>query len=119
MVAKAHEEMRDLMTEHITNTDRMNTFLSALSDNRYNLNKNQRKEIIKLYGIASEIFEDSLVTFVHKIIMHLQKLLKENLDFIHYSIASSLGKIVFNITSRIQNSEELLDQTNLILRILF
>ena len=53
------------MSEHITNTDRMNAFLSALSsENKYNLNQNKRKEIIKLYGIAAEIFEDSLTTFV-------------------------------------------------------
>ena len=66
MVYKAHEEMKDLMTEHITNTDRMNAFLSALStsDTKYNSNKGQRKEIIKLYGIAAEIFEESLNTFV-------------------------------------------------------
>ena len=28
----AHDEVRELMTEHITNTDRMNAFLFALSE---------------------------------------------------------------------------------------
>ena len=66
MIYKAHEEIKDLMTEHITNTDRMNAFLSALSmsDTKYNTNKGHRKEIIKIYGIAAEIFEESLMTFV-------------------------------------------------------
>lgn len=79
MVQKANEEIRDLMTEHITNTDRMNTLLSAFgNDTKYNLNKNQRKEIIKLYGVAAEIFEESLTTFVPKLVLLFQKLLKEN-----------------------------------------
>lgn len=53
------------MTEHITNTDRMNAFLAALaSDNRYNVNQQQRKEIVKVYGAAAEIFEESLLSFV-------------------------------------------------------
>lgn len=28
----AHDEIKELMTEHITNTDRMNAFLYALSE---------------------------------------------------------------------------------------
>lgn len=71
MVPKAHEEMRDLMIEHITNTDRMNAFLGAVADNRYNTSKNQRKEVVKLYGIATEIFEESLCTFSGKIILFI------------------------------------------------
>jgi hypothetical protein len=31
LVAKAHEELSDLMSEHITNSDRMNAFLAALA----------------------------------------------------------------------------------------
>ena len=88
MVFKAQEEMRDLMTEHITNSDRMNVFLTALSsENKYSINANQRKEIVKLYGVAAEIFEDSLSSFVIKMISFLIKLLKENQDYIHYSIS--------------------------------
>ena len=30
-VSQAKEELHELMTEHIINTDRMNTFLAALS----------------------------------------------------------------------------------------
>lgn len=94
--------MRDLMTEHITNTDRMNALFAALaSENRYNINQNQRKEIVKLYGVAAEIFEESLLSFVQKIIMYLQKLMKENHDFLHSTIAQSVGKVVRYIVCRI------------------
>jgi hypothetical protein len=51
--------MVDLMTEHITNTDRMNTFLSSITNEKVH-NKNQRREMIKLYGTAASIFEESL-----------------------------------------------------------
>jgi len=79
MVQKAHEEMKDLMTEHITNSDRMNALFNALaSDTKYNINRNQRKEIVKLFGVAAEIFEESLSTFVSKVVTLLQKLLKES-----------------------------------------
>jgi hypothetical protein len=30
-VAKAHEEMHDLMSEHVTNSDRMNSLLGAFA----------------------------------------------------------------------------------------
>jgi len=71
------------MTEHIINTDRMNTFLAALAGQSSAISmqggsggtsqlitseKNRRKEMIKVFGEAAEIFEESLVTFVPKII---------------------------------------------------
>ena len=120
MISKAHEEMRDLMSEHITNTDRMNALLSSLAnDTKYNLNKNQRKEIIKLFGVAAEIFEESLITFVPKLVLLFQKLLKECLDYLHHSIAWSLGKVIFFITSKIQSIEEGSHQTNQVLKQLY
>lgn len=50
------------MTEHITNTERMTALFAALAQT--DGSKTQRREIIKLYGVSSEIFEDSLVGFV-------------------------------------------------------
>jgi len=37
----------------------------------------QKKEYIKLYGVAAEIFEDSLIPFLVKILGSMQKRLKE------------------------------------------
>lgn len=85
-VPQAKEELNELMTEHIINTDRMNTFLAALTG-LTNMNistqggsggtsqliaseKNRRKEMIKIYGEAAEIFEESLITFVSKIVQY-------------------------------------------------
>ena len=103
-MAQAHEDMQDLMLEHITNSDRMNAFLSFLTQEGNKSApgyKNQRKEMIKLYGTAAEIYEESLITFVQKIVLFLQKLLKQNEPHYHQAIAWSLGKIVQHVTSKI------------------
>lgn len=65
------------MTENITNTDRMNAFLFALSESNEHMKPNHKKELIKLYSVAAEIFEDSLIPFLPKILTYLQRKLKE------------------------------------------
>lgn len=56
----AHDEIRELMTEHITNTDRMNVFLLQISETTELMKVSQKKELIKLYAEAAEIFEEAL-----------------------------------------------------------
>jgi hypothetical protein len=67
----AHDEIRELMTEHITNTDRMNSFLLMLSEFNDHMKPNQKKEMIKLYGEAAEVFEESLLPFMPKVLGYL------------------------------------------------
>lgn len=43
------------------------------------------------------------------------KLLKENQEFLHYSISNSTGKIIKNIISKNPNIEEVLKQTDMII----
>ena len=62
--------------------------------------------MIKLYGIAAEIYEEALITFVQKIVLYLQKLLKENEPHYHQSIAQSLGKLVRHVTSQLGTASE-------------
>lgn len=59
------------MTEHITNTDRMNAFLFALSESNEYMKPNHKKELIKIYGISAEIFEEALIPFMPKILSYL------------------------------------------------
>ena len=119
------------MTEHVINTDRMNTFLAALSGLNNNIStqggsggtsqlitseKNRRKEMIKVYGEAAEIFEESLITFVPKIVQYFQKILKETEQLYHVPVAQSLGKLIFCVVSKIEHEDDKLDQTKQILR---
>jgi hypothetical protein len=41
-IATATEELRELMTEHITNTDRMNTFLYHINEQTDHLGSTQK-----------------------------------------------------------------------------
>jgi hypothetical protein len=65
------------MTEHITNTDRMNAFLFMIQEHNEHMKINHRKELIKLYGNAAEIFEEALLPFFPKIQSFLERKLKE------------------------------------------
>ena len=55
------------MTEHITNTERMNAFLFLLQEHNEHMKINHRRELLKIYGSAAEIFEEALVPFLPKI----------------------------------------------------
>ena len=59
------------MTEHITNTDRMNAFLFMLTEHNDHMKPNHKKDLIKVYGTASEIFEEALVPFMPKVLTYL------------------------------------------------
>ena len=65
------------MTTDITDNDRMNCFLSAISDSNEHMKPQQKKEQIKIFGIAAEIFEEALIPFLPKVLATLQKKLKE------------------------------------------
>lgn len=93
----ATEEIRELMMEHITNQERMNTFLHCLQDQQNDLKNTQKKEYIKVYGIAAEIFEESLIPFLPKILNHITKRLSEGNNEIHVAYAESLGSIVHHV----------------------
>jgi hypothetical protein len=76
-IKQANDEVHELMTEHITNTDRMNSFLFMLAEHNEHMKINQRKEMIKIYGQAAEIFEEALTPFLPKIMGYLEKKIKE------------------------------------------
>ena len=65
------------MTEHITNTERMNAFLYMLQEHTEHMKINHRRELLRTYTAAAEIFEESLIPFLPKITGYLEKKLKE------------------------------------------
>jgi len=50
----AWDEVKELMTEHIINTERMNAFLYLISEQNQHMKISQKKEYIKLYGLAGD-----------------------------------------------------------------
>ena len=55
---------------------------------------NHKKELIKLYGSAAEIFEEALLPFMPKVLAYLQRKLKDNDGLLHGAISDSLGALV-------------------------
>lgn len=94
------EEIRELMMEHITNPDRMNVFLQCLNEEN-DMKNTQRKEYIKLYALAAEIFEESLIPFIPKILSQISKWLKDASSEIQQAYADSLGSIVHFVVSNL------------------
>jgi hypothetical protein len=64
---QASDEVHELMTEYITNTDRMTAFLFMLQDHNEHMKIYHKRELMKIYATAAEIFEDALIPFLPKI----------------------------------------------------
>ena len=96
---QAHDEVHELMTEHVTNTDRMNTFLHMLSETNEHMKPHHKKELIKVYGQAAEIFEEALLAFLPKILGYLEKRLRE--PEMHLALAETFGSLVNHLLSKV------------------
>ena len=49
----------------------MNAFLFMLAEHNEHMKPNHKKDLIKVYGTASEIFEEALVPFMPKVLTYL------------------------------------------------
>lgn len=110
-VKKAHEEIHELMTEHITNTDRMNAFWLQLStESSHQENKMpHKKEIIKVYAAASEIFEEALQPFLQKLIASLLKKVKEGDAGLHVVVSDSVGALIQHVLASLELDEQVIE----------
>ena len=125
------------MTEHVTNSERMNAFLSALAAGNegplmspaaqsnsssslhlINQEKNRRREMILIYGEAAEIFEDSLASFATKIVLYFQKILKEHEPFYHNAVGEALSKLVEHTLCKLSD-DDIVASVQSILRIFY
>jgi hypothetical protein len=53
------------------------------------------KEQIKMFGVAADIFGESIIPFIPKILLNLTKLTKEEATArLHVSISDTLGELV-------------------------
>lgn len=88
--------MHELMTEHITNTDRMNAFWSLLAteSSHHDAKPQHKKEVLKNFGKAAEVFEDALIPFIQKIFGYLFKKIRDQDSNIHSTVAEQIGQII-------------------------
>lgn len=86
----------------------MSMFLSSITDFKIHDQAFQIKEQIKIFGIASEIFEDSLAPFLPKILVALTKQIKDDQDGKYVSaISDTVGQIVQNLIESMDEGEQL------------
>lgn len=97
----------------------MNTFLLTISETNEYMKTNQKKEYIKLYGEAAQVFEDALLPFISKIFGYVLKKLKDPDQTLHTTCADSIGLLVHHVLKNIENWDEKSNHLAEILKIIF
>lgn len=73
----ANDELRKFMTVEITDHEHMVLFLSVLGDFNDHMKLQQKKEQLKNFGVAAEIFEEALIPYLPKTLASLAKKVTE------------------------------------------
>jgi hypothetical protein len=97
----------------------MNTFLYLISEQNQHMKSSQIKEYVKLYGLAGEIFEETLLPFIPKIMGYLQKKLKDSEHHLQESISDAIGTIVHHVLKNIEDFDECFENFNSVLKVVF
>ena len=79
------------MTIEITDHEHMVLFLSLLAESNDHMKLQQKKEYIKIFGHAAEIFEEALIPYLPKVLTTFQKRTTEQSTDLHQCIADTLG----------------------------
>lgn len=58
------DEIRKFMATEITEHEHMMTFLHMLAEENNHMKLQQKKEYVKIFGVAAEIFEDALIPYL-------------------------------------------------------
>ena len=72
-VVIGQEEIRKFMSVEITDHEHMVLFLSLLAEENNHMKLQQKKEQLKTYGVAAEIFEEALIPYLPKILATFSK----------------------------------------------
>ena len=94
------------MTVEITDHEHMVLFLSLIGEANDHMKTQQKKEYIKIFGLAAEIFEESLIPYLQKILTIFCKRVNEYSTDVHQEIAETLGKIVSKLIDKGETYEQ-------------
>ena len=72
-MAIGNEEINKFMMQEIREHEHMIIFMNKLSESSSHMKLQQKKEYIKIYGRAAQVFEESLVPYLGKILTILTK----------------------------------------------
>ena len=94
------EEIRKFMMAEITDHEHMLLFLNMLAESNDHMKLQQKKEYIKVFGVAAEIFEEALIPYLPKILSTFSKRTTEQSTELHQCIADTLGQVVLHIVDK-------------------
>ena len=96
-MAIGNEEINKFMMQEIREHEHMVIFFNKLSDSNEHMKPQQKKEYIKIYGRAAQIFEEALIPYMQKILSILSKKAKEGSADLHGVISDTMGMITYYI----------------------
>ena len=85
------------MTEYITNSERLNVFIYHITEFNDSMKAFQKKELIKLLGIAADKLQIKMVPFLPKILIFYQKRIKDLDQGLHAALADTTGLLVSKV----------------------
>jgi hypothetical protein len=94
------------MSNDIMNSQHMNVFLNTLMTFNVHHSTDQIREHIKILRVAAEVFEDSLATFIPKILTNLSKqILNDKNAKLQVVISDTIGLLVLNTIENLDESQ--------------
>ena len=102
------DEIRELLINHMKDNERLMIVLNSLSEiHQLHQKPSTRKEYIKVYGLIAEIYEDKILEIFPKIIMSLNKRLKEGDNQLNQAISETMGQLIEHIFKHVDPQEAL------------
>lgn len=100
------EEIRELLTIHMKDNERLMIVLNSLSEiHQQHQKPSTRKEYIRVFGLIAEIYEDKILEIFPKIVMNLNKRLKEGDNQLNQAISETMGQVIEHVFKHIDPNE--------------
>ena len=92
--ATGSKEIKNILSNYVTDSERMNTIISCLSEQNEHQKVSMKKEVLKIFGALGQIFEDKIIEFLPKILQALNKRIKAGEQQLWPFIGDSLGWLI-------------------------
>ncbi len=98
------DELKEILEVNVTSATRMNVLILILTEQNEHMSIMHKREVAKIYGIMGEVFGESLVAFISRILETCEPKLED--PQLHVAISDSLGVMMHHIFQRIEGVEE-------------
>eukprot|EP00347_Sterkiella_histriomuscorum_P010202 403377213 len=115
-IKSATEEVYQLLKEHTINNERLNVVIYHITEFHDTMKTFQRREHIKLLGVAAEIYQDKLIQYMPKILAFYNKRIKDSDQILHPVIAETMGTLTHQLLRNTEDTQVIQDQIAQILK---